>query len=102
MAVVVTGLLAAGAASAVQAQQPTSSAQQPGKPSGWTFNVAPYLWLPTINATLNDNLPPTLSGGVPTDVSAGPGDVLSHLTSRRRLRRTHNMARSHSSLTSCT
>src|SRR6202035_110777 len=48
-------------------------------PSGWTFNVAPYLWLPTIRTTLNYNLPPALDGRLPTSLTAGPGDILSHL-----------------------
>ena len=44
MVAILTVLLAVGA----QAQQPTSSGQQSANPSGWTFNIAPYLWLPTI------------------------------------------------------
>lgn len=52
---------------------------QQANPSGLVFNVAPYLWLPTVNATLNYNLPPGLQGRVPTELSSGPGDYLSHL-----------------------
>ena len=59
------------------AQQPTASELQ--QVNGWSFNVAPYLWLPTIHGTLNYNLPPALGGRLPTDVSAGPGDILSNL-----------------------
>jgi hypothetical protein len=79
MVAVVAGPLVAGAASCAQAQQPPPSGQQAANPSGWTFNVAPYLWLPTVQATLNYNLPPALDGRLPTDVSAGPGDIVSHL-----------------------
>ena len=79
MAAVLTALLAAGATSGAQAQQPSSSGQQTANPSGWTFNIAPYMWLPTINTTLNNNLPPALGGRVPTELSVGPGDILSHL-----------------------
>jgi hypothetical protein len=43
------------------------------------FNVAPYLWFPTINMTLNYNLPPDLGGTLPTEVSLGPGDLFSNL-----------------------
>lgn len=54
-------------------------AQAPAGEPHWTFNVVPYLWLPSIDATLNYNLPPTLGGRLPTDVSAGPGDYLPNL-----------------------
>jgi putative oxidoreductase len=59
-AAVLIGLLGAGAASAAWAQQPSSPGTPPGSPSGWSFDVAPYLWLPTIRTTLNYNLPPSL------------------------------------------
>jgi len=76
--------LAALCATAARAQTPYSapaaeSAIQAVNGSGFVFNVAPYLWLPTVNATLNYKLPPGLDGRVPTDVSSGPGDYLSHL-----------------------
>jgi hypothetical protein len=77
MAAVVTGLLTTGVTLRAQAQQPTSSPA--AGPSGWTFNVAPYLWLPTINTTLNLNLPPALDGRVPTELSVGPGQIISHM-----------------------
>ncbi len=79
IAAAVTVLLAAGGTSGAQAQTPISSGQQTAGPSGWIFNVAPYLWLPTVNTTLNYNLPPTLGGRLPTDVSVGPGQLVSHL-----------------------
>jgi hypothetical protein len=68
----------AGAWSGARAQQPASLGQATAQ-SGWVVNIAPYLWLPTVNTTLNYNLPANLGGRLPTDVSVGPGDLLSHL-----------------------
>jgi hypothetical protein len=76
-------LAACAVAVPARAQQPAGPPPaQPQTADGtasWQFNVAPYLWLPTANVTLNYNLPPGLSGRLPTDVSSGPGDYLSHL-----------------------
>ena len=74
-AAALTGLFAAGA----QAQQPTSIGQQTTNASGWTFNVAPYLWLAAIDTTLHYNLPPALGGRLPTEASVGAGQIVSHL-----------------------
>jgi len=71
-------LLVAGAWSGARAQQPVS-AEQASPVAGWQFNIAPYLWFPTTNMSLNYNLPADLGGRLPTDVSAGPGDLFSHL-----------------------
>jgi hypothetical protein len=79
IAAVLAGLFTAGATSATHAQQPGSAGQQAANPSGWSFNIAPYLWLPTINTTLDYHLPPALDGRLPTEVSVGPGDILSHM-----------------------
>jgi hypothetical protein len=79
MTAVLIGLLAAGASPAARAQQPTNTVAQPATPSGWSFNLAPYLWLPTINSTLSYNLPPALGGKASTDVSVGPGDYIPKL-----------------------
>src|SRR5437763_9944576 len=79
MAAVLAGLLAAGAISAAQAQQPTSAGPPAGNPSGWTFNVAPYAWFATIGTSLNYGLPPALGGTVTADPSVGFGELLSHL-----------------------
>jgi len=86
LAIATIAALAAGAiGSGARAQQPNSSpvtqaAAQVASTSGWVFNVAPYLWLPTANATLNYKLPPGFGGGrLPSDISAGPGDYLSDL-----------------------
>ena len=67
----------AGALGTARAQQPINAAPPPA-PQAWQFNVAPYLWLPTIHSTLNYNLP-ALSARLPTEVSSGPGDYLSHV-----------------------
>jgi len=73
------GLFAVGMVSGALAQQPASQSPQLASESNWTFNIAPYLWLPSINATLNYNLPPALGGKLPTETSSGPGDYLPHL-----------------------
>ena len=44
----------------------------------WDFEVAPYLWFPTVDVSLNYRLPPVLGGRLPTDVAVGPGDIFSH------------------------
>ncbi len=54
-------------------------AQQPASQPGWTFNIAPYLWLPQANADLSYNLPPGLGGRLPTDLSETPGNYLPDL-----------------------
>lgn len=71
--------LASVLAWAAVAQQPASQAPQTSGASGWTFNVAPYMWLPTVHADLEYNLPPILGGRLPTEVSSGPGDYISKL-----------------------
>jgi hypothetical protein len=76
---VLAGLLAAGATTGAQAQQPVSLGQQAATPSGWTFDVAPYLWFAHINTTMNLNLPPALGGTVSADSTIGFGDLVSHL-----------------------
>ena len=76
---VLAGLLVVEATSGAQAQQPTSLGQQPANPSGWIFNVAPYLWVTHINTSLSYDLPPALGGRLPTESSIGFGDLVSHL-----------------------
>ena len=44
---------------------------------GWTFNVAPYMWLPTINAGVNYHLP--VAARVPGSIEASPDDYLDKL-----------------------
>jgi hypothetical protein len=75
--VVFTCILMTAAWSGAHAQQPTSAGQV--NPTGWIFNIAPYLWLPTAHVTLQYDLPPALGGRLPTEGSSGPGDYLSHL-----------------------
>lgn len=70
-------LLALIAGQPARAQQP-QSAGTPTPPSGWTVNVAPYLWLPTISTSVNYNLP-ALAARLPTETSVGPGQYLTHL-----------------------
>jgi hypothetical protein len=72
-------LLAAGGTSGAGAQQPISLGQQAVNPSGWTFEVAPYLWMPSIHSTLSFDLPPALGGAVTANPSIGFGDLVSHL-----------------------
>ncbi len=79
MAVVLAGLLTAGTMSGARAQQPASAGQPAANPSGWTFNVAPYVWFATVNTSLSFNLPPALGGTVSADSSVGFGELLSHL-----------------------
>jgi hypothetical protein len=79
MAGVLMGVLAAGGTSAAQAQQPIGSGLSPPGPSGWTFEIAPYLWMPSVHSTMNFNLPPALGGTVTANSSIGFGDLLSHL-----------------------
>ena len=69
-------LLLVGSWSA-RAQQPVSAGQA-DLPNGWDFRVAPYLWFPTVDVSLNYRLPPVLGGRLPTNVSVGPGEVYSH------------------------
>ena len=78
-AAAIAGLLMGTAISGAQAQQPISLGQSTANPSGWTFNVAPYLWIATINANLNFDLPPPLVGTVSSSPSIGFGDLMSHL-----------------------
>ena len=41
---------------------------------GWQFSLTPYLWLPTIDGTLNYNPPP--GGGSAPEIEVGPTDWL--------------------------
>jgi hypothetical protein len=64
-------LLTHGAISDAQAQQPISAGQQSANPSGWTFNIAPYAWMPRVNVTNEFNLRPTLGGTLSSSASGG-------------------------------
>jgi hypothetical protein len=76
---VLVGLLVAGKASNAQAPQSMYAGQPTANPSGWSFDIAPYVWLAHINTTNEFNLPPALGGTLSTSSSLGFGDVLSHL-----------------------
>jgi hypothetical protein len=79
MAGVLMVVLAAGGTSVAQAQQPIGSGLAPPGPSGWTFEVAPYLWMPSVHSTLNFSLPPALGGTVSANSSIGFGALVSNL-----------------------
>ena len=76
---VLAGWLALALPWAAAAQQPASQPPQTSTTSGWTFNFAPYVWLPTVHADLEYPLPPALGGGLHTVLSSGPGDYISKL-----------------------
>jgi hypothetical protein len=48
-----------------------------GGTPGWSFNVTPYIWLPTLNADLTAQGP--RGGTVDTSVSADIGQILDHI-----------------------
>ncbi len=73
-AAVTIGLLAATEPARAQIASTVPSTDGRG---GWTFAVAPYVWLPTIHTTLNFNTP--RSGTITQTISAGIGDYLSKL-----------------------
>jgi hypothetical protein len=79
IAVVFILLLGVGGAASARAQQPISLGQPAADPPGWTFNVAPYLWIASVNANINFALPPALGGTVSANPSIGFGDLVSHL-----------------------
>lgn len=43
----------------------------------WKFSLTPYVWLPTINANLNDGLPPGADGS--PEIEVGPNDLFTAL-----------------------
>ena len=80
MVSLLAALFAAGGTSNARAQQPVIPAQPASSPSGWTFNVAPYVWLASLNVSTNLNLPPAVGGGtVSSTTSLGFGDVVNHI-----------------------
>ncbi len=80
VAALLTGLAELAGLTSAGAQQPDASMQGGATTaSGWTFNLTPYLWMPSINANINYNLPPQLSGSVSANPSIGFGDLISHL-----------------------
>ena len=87
-------LLAIGVLPAARAQQP-ASAGQAAPPGSWIFEVAPYLWFPTVNLSLNYNLPPALGGRLPTDCLSGPVISMATLITGPCFRQTSATAHSH-------
>jgi hypothetical protein len=79
MTVLLAGLIAAGSAAGVRAQQPVSAGLPAASSSGWSYNVAPYLWIASINSTANFSLPSPAVGTVNANSSVGFGDIISHL-----------------------
>jgi hypothetical protein len=79
MVAVLTAALAAGETSVARAQQPMGLNQQVAGSSGWTFDLAPYLWFANINTDVSFNLPPALGGTVTSSPSVGFGDIVSHI-----------------------
>lgn len=54
-----------------------ASAQDTGLRPGWSFEVAPYVWLPSVNADLRYNLP--TSGAGTADVKTNADEYFAHL-----------------------
>src|SRR3954452_7511497 len=77
-AVLAAGMLAIGTAPAARAQTAVSPAQPAGQP-GWSFNLAPYVWMPWLNVNLGYNLPNGLGGKLPTSLTVGPGEIYNNL-----------------------
>ncbi len=67
---VATTLLAVGATSG-------AAAQGTGLQPGWSFDIAPYVWLPTVAADLRYSLPRSPSGTA--DIRADPGNYTDSL-----------------------
>ena len=66
-------VVVAGLAGNARAQAP---AQLVAVQPGWSFSLAPYLWLPDINTNLTYA---RFGERLPTDVSIGPGEIFSGL-----------------------
>ncbi|MBR0672414.1 hypothetical protein [Neoroseomonas soli] len=69
--------LAAAAALIAIGATSSAAAQETGVRTGWSFEVAPYAWLPSVNANLRYALPPGLGGSA--DVKADADDYLAEL-----------------------
>jgi hypothetical protein len=69
--------MAVAAALVSIAASSAASAQDTGLRPGWSFEIAPYLWLPTVNATLRYNVPSNFGGTA--DVKADAGDYFANL-----------------------
>ena len=72
----VRNLTAAAAIMAIGAAS-GAMAQDTGLRPGWSFEIAPYVWLPSVNATLRYNVPSNFGGTA--DVKADAGDYFANL-----------------------
>jgi hypothetical protein len=79
LAAVLTAFLATAWMAGARAQQPISSGPPATTASGWTFDLTPYLWIPSIHSEVNYNLPPALGGTVSANPVIGMSDLVSHL-----------------------
>ncbi|MGH7118713.1 MAG: hypothetical protein ACREFP_06955 [Acetobacteraceae bacterium] len=79
VAAILAMLCAQGIAINAAAQAPAAQPQSADRGSfgGWSFSLAPYVWLPTVSSTINYTTP----GGdtATTSVSAGIGDYISNI-----------------------
>jgi hypothetical protein len=69
--------LTAAAAVLAMAAGSTGALAQTTNPSGWSFNVEPYLWLPKVSGTFNYQLPGDVGGSATVD--SNPSNYLSGL-----------------------
>jgi hypothetical protein len=80
MTALLIGLLAGAAPPPhAHAQQPATIGLPAADRSGWIFNVAPYLWLPSIDGSLSYSLPSALGGSVSANASVGARQYLPEL-----------------------
>jgi hypothetical protein len=73
---VLTVFLASLCASGAKAQ---STTQLLAQQSGWSFSVAPYLWLPDIHTNMDYNVADGRGSRLPTEIDIGPGQYISGL-----------------------
>jgi hypothetical protein len=72
----VRNLAAAAALMAIGASS-GAAAQDTGRGPGWSFEIAPYVWLPTVSANLRYSLPTSFGGTA--DVKANADDYFANL-----------------------
>jgi hypothetical protein len=65
------------AASSARAQVTSTQPQTGGVTTGWTFNITPYAWLPTLRSNLNYTTP--RGNSLSENISAGIGDYISDI-----------------------